>query len=163
MENKLAAHKTKADQRKLIQKLKKALKKEEAFLSKCEEYDKDPDFIHEVHVSFEPLDVSAKTVNGKIFLNQKLFEQGDWHDQMRYLVHEMTHVMQQEAGVVDGTVDKEDYLDDKNEQEAFQVQLEYMDDNTPEEVQDYIEQLMDHHDIKGKERRRKIRLLTKDI
>ena len=153
----------KADQRKLIIKLKRALQKEQSFIDKCKEYDRDPSFVEDVHISFEPLDVSAKTVNGRVYLNEKLFDGGDWDDQMRYCIHECVHVAQQEAGVVDGKVEKDSYLDDENEQEAFQVQLEYMDEHTPEEIQEYLEHLLDHHDIKGKERKEKIKELTKDI
>lgn len=139
------------------------MKKEQAFLDKCKEYNRDPDFVNDVHISFEPLDVSAKTVNGEIFLNENLFGKGDFHDAMRYFQHELCHVLQQEAGMVNGKTPKKDYLDDENEIEAFQVQLEYMNEHTPEEVQEYLEQLMDHHNISGKERKRKIRELTKDL
>jgi len=153
------------EQEQLIDKLKKGLKKEEEYIEKCEEYDKDIDFVDNVNITFDDdLDVSAKTVNGEIFLNGKLFEEGDWADCMRYVLHEMVHVFQQNAGKVKGKVDKDHYLDDKNEQEAFQAQISYMADNeSPEELQQYLEQLLDHHDIKGKERKEKIKELTKDI
>lgn len=83
---------------------------------------------------------------------------------MRYVVHEMVHVMQQEAGKVKGKVDKDEYLDDENEQEAFQAQIEYMDDHeSPEKIQQYLEDLLDHHDIQGPKREQYIRELTKDI
>ena len=154
----------KAKQRKILQKAKRQIKTEPAFLEICKEYDVDPGAIDDVKVSFKPLDVSAKTVNGEIFLNDRLFDAGDMDDVKRYLIHETTHVFQQEAGKVDGQVDKDDYLDDENEQEAFQVQLEFMDDHyTQEEMQKYMEQLLDHHEIKGKERKQKIRELTKKI
>jgi hypothetical protein len=154
----------KAKQRKALQKAKKEIKTEPAYLEICKEYDVDPDVIDDIRVSFEPLDVSAKTVNGVVFLNDRLFDVGDMDDIKRYLIHETVHVFQQEAGKVDGQVDKDDYLDDKNEQESFQVQLEFMDDHsTKEEIQEYLEQLLDHHEIKGKERKQKIRELTKKI
>lgn len=145
-----------------MKELKKKVKNEESFVEKCKEYDRDPDFIDDVHVSFEPLDVSAKTVNGKIFLNEKLLD-GDEEEQMRYIVHEAVHVMQQESGKVNGKTDKDDYLDDKNEQEAFQAQISYMSDHEdPEEIQTYIEHLLDHHDIEGKERSEKAKKLLED-
>jgi predicted RNA-binding protein Jag len=156
-------YKKKVEQRRLINKLKREVQKEPAFAEKCKEYDRDPNFVNNVKITFEPLDVSAKTINGRVILNEKLFEDGDWTDQMRYCIHELTHVLQQEAGMVEGKVDQEDYLDDPNEQEAFQVQLEYMDENTPEEVQRYLEKLLDHHDIEGSEREEKKEELTKDI
>lgn len=149
----------------LIKKLKKEIKKESEYIEKCKEYHKDLDFINNVEISFDDsLDVSAKTVNGEIFLNGKLFDGDDWDDQMRYVIHEIIHVMQQEAGKVEEKTDRDDYLDDKNEIEAFQAQLSYMSENeSPEEIQKYLEQLLDHHGIKGKERRLKIEELTEDI
>jgi hypothetical protein len=162
--NRIAAQRKKRSQEKKIKQLKERLKKEPSFLEKCKEYRCNPNFIDDVNVSFEELDVSAKTVNGEIFLNEKLFDEGDWHDQMRYVVHEMTHVMQQASGMVSSKkTDNEDYLDDDNEQEAFKAQLEYMDDHRPEEIQEYLEQLLDHHNLEGKERRRKLKELTEDL
>ncbi len=157
-------YKARVKQRRLIQKMKGQIKKEEPFLEKCKKYKKDPNFIDGVKISFEPLDVSAKTVNGIVILNEELLNKGDWDDIMRYVVHEVTHVFQQEAGKVSGKTDDDDYLDDPNEQEAFQAQIEYMDDHgSAEELQEYLENLLDHHDIKGKERKEKVRILTKDI
>lgn len=138
----------------LIKKMKKEVKDEDSFLEMCKKYNVSPDFVDSVHISFEPLDVSAKTVNGKIFLNEKLLDQ-DFDDAMRYFQHELTHVCQQAAGEVDGKTPKADYLDDPNEQEAFQYQLDYMEEHTPEEVDDYLDKLLDHHNIKGKEREEK--------
>ena len=150
---------------KIINKLKDATKKEDEYIEKCEKYHKDIDFIDDVNISFDDeLDVSAKTINGEIFLNGKLFDNGDWDEKMRYIIHEIVHVMQQEAGMVNEKIDKDHYLDDKNEQEAFRAQISYMSDHdSSEELQRYLEQLLDHHDIKGKERMDKIRELTKDL
>jgi len=156
-------YQVKAKQRRLIQKLKMALKKEKEFIEKCEKYDRRPNFIDDVKVSFQPLDVSAKTINGEIILNESLLEK-DWVEQMRYLLHESTHVLQQEAGQVNGKVDKDNYLDDENEQEAFQAQISFQNKHEgPEEVQEYIENLLDHHDIKGKERKEKEKMLTEEV
>lgn len=151
-------------QRKLIQKAKRLNKKERVYMNLCKDYDKDIDFIDDVKISFESLDVSAKTVNGEIFLNEKLMENpNNFKEILKYINHELTHNCQQEAGLVDEPVDKEDYLEDPNEQEAFQRQVEFMSDHySPEKIQDYLENLLDHHDITDKtERRQKIRELTK--
>lgn len=149
----------------MINKLKEEIKKEDEYIDKCEEYGKDINFIDSVPISFDDeLDVSAKTVNGEVFLNGKLFDDNNWDNKMRYMIHEIIHVMQQDAGQVNGKTDKNHYLDDKNEQEAFQAQISYMSEHdTPEEIQKYLEQLLDHHNIKGKERKEKIKELTKDI
>lgn len=153
------------DQEALINELKKGIKKEEEYIDKCEEYDMSINFVNDVPMSFDDnLDVSAKTINKEVFLNGKLFDKGDWVDLMRYVLHELIHVMQQDNGKVKGKVDKEDYLDDENEVEAFQAQLSYMSKHeTPQEIQEYLENLLDHHDIKGKERKEKKEKLTEEI
>lgn len=73
--------------------------------------------------------------------------------------------MQQKHNLVRKNVSKDDYLDDENEQEAFQYQIEYMDAHvSPEEVQEYLEHLLDHHGIENrKERMEKIKKLTENI
>jgi hypothetical protein len=151
--------------RKRIKELKEGIKKEEEFLEKCKEYGVGPDFIDDVPISFDDeLDVSAKTVNGEVFLNGALFDANDWVDQMRYIQHEGTHILQQATGKVNEKTNKEDYLDDPNEIEAFQAQIAYMADHeSPEELQKYLEQLLDHHNIQGKERKEKIKELTEEI
>ena len=153
------------DQKALIGELKAAIKQEEEYIEKCQEYGASVNFIDAVPISFDDnLDVSAKTVNKEIFLNGKLFDKGDWVDLMRYVLHEAIHVLQQANGMVDGKTDKEDYLDDDNEIEAFQAQLSYMSKHEdPKEIQEYLENLLDHHDIKGKEREEKKEKLTEEI
>ena len=148
-----------------IKKLKEGVKKEQEFLDKCKEYGISPDFVGGVEISFDDdLDVSAKTINGEIFLNGALFDADNWIDQIRYTLHELIHCMQQEAGKVNEKTNNEDYLDDPNEVEAFQAQIAYMADHeSPKEIQEYLEQLLDHHNIQGKERREKIKELTEEI
>ena len=153
------------DQEALVSELKKEIKKEEEYIEKCKEYNTPINFIDSVPISFDDeLEVSAKTINKEIILNGKLFDKGDWVDLMRYIIHEFCHVLQQVNGMVEGKVDKEDYLDDDNEVEAFQAQLSYMSKHdSPEEIQEYLEHLLDHHDIKGKEREEKKEKLTEEI
>ena len=147
-----------------VKKLKDMVKKEDVFIDKCKEYNKSPSFIDDVKISFDKdLDVSAKTINGEVFLNESLFND-KIEKQVRYIIHELTHVMQQDAGKVHGKTKKEDYLDDHNEIEAFNTQLEYMcDHETSEEVIEYIENLLDHHRISGKERREKAKKLVETL
>lgn len=152
---------SKIQQKRIIDKVKNLLKKEEAYIDLCKKYKKDLNFIDNVPIYFKELEVSAKTVNEEIFLNDKLLK-ADWHDLMRYVQHEITHVFQQDAGLVEEQVGKENYLKDKNEQEAFQKQIKFMKKHTPEEVQDYLEHLLDHHNIKGKERRHLVEKLTRN-
>jgi Mlc titration factor MtfA (ptsG expression regulator) len=143
---------------KVIKLLRKELKKQPMAKHLCKKYNEDLDFIDSLIIRFEPIDVSAKTVNGEIVLNSHLLE-SKFRDNMRYLIHEFTHALQQENGMVDQTGDK-DYLDDPNEVEAFRTQLDYMEETYNEkEIQEYLEQLLDHHKIKGKDRIRKIKEL----
>ena len=128
MANKINMKNEKYAQR--IQEIKDIVKKEDEYVEKCKEYDKSLDFIENVKISFEQLDVSAKTVNGEIYLNEKLYTR-PMDEQVRYVIHELVHCFQQDAGLVEPKK-TDDYLDDENEQEAFQVQLEYMDKHTPE-------------------------------
>lgn len=147
----------------IIKKIKEMIKKENAYIEKCKEYKKDIDFIDGVEIYLNPLDVSAKTINGVVILNKNLLF-GEPDELMRYVIHEVVHVMQQETGKVNDKTNSKDYLDDENEQEAFRAQISYMSEyDDPEEIQSYLERLLDHHDIKGKERKEKIKELTKDL
>lgn len=147
-----------------IKDLKELIKKDDIYINKCKEYGKNINFIDDVNVSFsDDLDVSAKTINGEIILNGKLFNQ-EITIQIRYLQHELVHVLQQASGKVNGKTEKEDYLDDKNEQEAFSTQIAYMcEHDTPEQIVDYIENLLDHHDIHGKERKEKAKKILDNL
>jgi hypothetical protein len=144
----------------LVSRLRKRLKKTKTARRLCARYGEGPEFIDDVPIRFEPLDVSAKTVDGEIVLNDRLLE-GEMRDILRYLVHELTHCLQQEHGKVDGEKDG-DYLDDPNEVEAFQAQVDDMEARySPAEIQEYLDGLMDHHGLEGRERREKIEELAK--
>ncbi len=157
--------KRKREQEKFVNKVKDLVKKEQSYLDLCEEYEDDVDFIVGVSISYDDdLDVSAKTINGEILLNGKLFDKGDVVDNVRYVLHEITHCFQQLNNLVKKAPAEDEYLDDKNEQEAFQYQIQYMGDHvSEEEVQEYLEHLLDYHDIEGIERREKIKILTEKL
>lgn len=147
-----------------IKQLKELVKKERVYIEKCKEYGKNTDFIDNVNISFsDDLDVSAKTINGEILLNGKLFNE-EITKQIQYIIHEVSHCFQQGAGKVKGKTDKADYLDDENEQEAFTAQIAYMcEHEDAEEIQEYIENLLDHHGIQGMERKEKAKKLVEDL
>jgi hypothetical protein len=149
----------KGHEERIIKVLRKVLKKMPIAKRICDKYNEDDDFMDKIPISFKPLDVSAKTVNGHIILNSKLLE-GEFRDNIRYLIHELTHCLQQEHGLVSDN-DEGDYLDDPNEVEAFWNQINSMKNMyDPEEIQEYIDGLMDHHDIKGEDREEKVEELT---
>jgi hypothetical protein len=147
---------------KLIDNLRKRLKRTKVARRLCGKYGEDPDFIDSVLIRFEPLDVSAKTVDGEILLNDKLLD-GEVRDCLRYLAHELVHCLQQKHGKVEERKsDNVDYLDDPNEKEAFKAQVDFMETTyTPEEIQTYLDGLMKHHDVRGKERLQKIKELKR--
>lgn len=147
-----------------IKELKNLVKEDKVYLEKCKKYNESPSFVDGVDASFSSdIDVSAKTVNGKVFLNDKLFDE-DIEKQARYLLHETIHCMQQKAGKVSGKVDKEDYLDDPNEQEAFKAQIKFQcEHEDAEEIQEYIETLLDHHGKEGEERDEIAKKLVEDL
>ena len=148
---------------KRIKHIKELVKKDDIYRKKCEEYGDDVDFIDDVNISFGPIDVSAKTINGEIILNERLYNE-DIIKQVFYALHELNHVQQQSHNLVHGKTDKADYLDDENEQEAFGTQISYMCEHmTAEEVQDYIEHLLDHHDINGEERKEKAKKIVDEM
>lgn len=148
-------------QRKLVEKLRSRLKKTKVARRLCNKYGEDLDFIDSIPIRFAPLDVSAKTVDGEVLLNEKLL-QGEFRDSLRYLAHEFVHCLQQKHGKVNEQTKDEDYLDDPNETEAFKAQIDFMETAySPEEIQIYLDGLMRHHDIRGKERLRKIKELKR--
>jgi len=145
-------------EKKVVSLLRKKLKGSPLARRLCDKYDEELEFIDTIPIEFQPLDVSAKTVNGRILLNSKLLE-GEFRDNMRYMIHEFVHCLQQENGDVGSDNGEGDYLDDPHEMEAFWFQIEGMEDMySPEEVQEYIGGLMDHHDLTGKERKEKIKV-----
>jgi hypothetical protein len=136
-----------------ISHIRSALKKEPLVLKKMKEYGFDYNVIDNVSIQFvEGLDVSAKTINGHIFLNAKMLEE-DWKDYFHYACHEMVHVFQHLSGKCNGDNTDEEYLDNPSEIEAFRTQLEYREKTEPKkEVNEYINDLFDRHNVPKKER-----------
>lgn len=114
--------------------------------------------IHEVPIDFEDLDVSAKAKKGRIIINRKLVADGDFVDDLHYIVHELVHVLQQHTGAVNdyGDLSQYDYLDNPLEIEAFQEQIKFIAAyKSPEEAEEYLQGLLDFHELEGKDRKRK--------
>lgn len=113
--------------------------------------------ISQVPIQFAPLDVSAKTKDKKVYINESLLEDG-FEDDIHYIVHEICHYLQQVTGDVDdyNLGDYDDYLDLPTEMEAFAYQVQFMRDHYSEDVAlDYVEDLLDFHEYKGKARKEK--------
>ena len=125
-------------------------------------------------MTFEEMDVSAKTVDSHVMLNEILLRE-PYDVLKRYVIHEGTHAIQhiaRENAKTDPYADDE-YLDRGDEQEAFSNQFEFMlgtdledkslqevlkevDGETKDEFVEYAETLMDHHDVPKEERVDKI-------
>ena len=99
--------------RKLVRAILEALKIEEPVQEALKKHKLKESVIDRVSITFAPLDVSAKTVDGKIILNEKLLD-GEWRDIIRYACHEIVHVCQQLTSDVSND-DEKDYLDNPNE------------------------------------------------
>lgn len=144
-----------------INKIKEELKKEPIVKRMFKQYGRDLNEIDKVSIKFAPLDVSAKTVNGHIYLNEKM-KDDDYKSYRHYIVHELTHYLQHTS---DKCLDEEpitddNYLDNPSEQEAFQNQLEYKEKTEPkQEVEDYLKQLFDRYDLDRDERKEKLKEL----
>lgn len=141
---------------KMINKAKKYIKKTEQWENLCKKYNEDIDIIDLIPTKFGKLDVSASTNHGVVTLNYSLLCDGDFFKDYSYLIHEYTHYFQQTAGKKATTnSDDGDYLHNKYEQEGFQNQVEYIADQFGEgEAENYVDDLLDHHDKNGKEKKK---------
>lgn len=143
-------------QLKLINILKQKVKKHEVVKEMFDEYDVDLDEIDLIPMGFADLDVSARTDHGTILLNYRMLQDGSFLNDDHYLVHEITHFLQQTTGDGPTSGGKDDYLDNKYEQEGFQNQTEYIADTKGKDVaENYIEQVMDKHEVPEEEKEEK--------
>lgn len=138
----------------LIAEIRKQLKEDPIVMEMCEENGFPTDIIDGIVISFDPeLDVSAKTVNSEVFLNEQLKaepnDSENWPVLMRYAVHELTHALQhmKREGMEDEEAGK-DYLDREDETEAFQYQIKYdLKERGPEKVREYLDELVEYHEL----------------
>lgn len=155
----MLSKRAKADTSEIIRLMKERVKKDPAVVKKFKEYEIPVDEIDNVHVEFCPLDVSAKTKDRKIYLNEKMLaddKDGEVNDPTHYLVHELMHYLQQTTGKKHNGPQNAEYLDLPTEEEAFQVQVDFKKrEESEDDAEEYLEGLLDHHDLKGKERKEK--------
>lgn len=149
---------------KQVAKLKQFLKADDTYRDLCMEYDQPISIIDGIAVVFTPdLDVTAKTINAKVFLSTALIDER-FEIMARYLLHELTHCFQhmEKEGQKRGEKEKV-YLDRPEELEAFQNQIKFDSENSPEEdVGSYVNELLSYHNIPKHERKdRKEELMSK--
>lgn len=136
----------------LINKLKAEVKNNDVIKNLFKEYDLDTDEIDLVPMCFKDLSVSARTEHGIIYLNTNLLEDPD--NISHYIAHELTHFCQQTTGEgpTKGSNDQ-NYLKNPYEVEGFQMQTEFISDTKGDEAaEEYVDKVIDHHGLKGKER-----------
>ncbi|MAG24544.1 hypothetical protein CMI47_03095 [Candidatus Pacearchaeota archaeon] len=122
----------------------------------CEENNMGVWFLASVPISFEDLDVTAKTVNGNITLNPKLMKKS-FKIIMRYVIHELVHAIQHVKDYGTKQDDKrKDYLNREDEIEAFQYQVKFDEQTRGEDkAEEYVDGLLDFHDIPSDQKRDK--------
>ncbi len=137
------------------------IKDSEPILKMFEEADAPLSVLPLITIIFCQLDVSARTDKGIIYLNEKLKSTPE--DIPHYLVHEITHFLQQcfSNKATKGSND-DNYLDNEYEVEGFQNQSDYIAQTEGEgAAEDYIDKVVEHHDVpKGKKQKKKDELLN---
>lgn len=142
----------------LIDSIKHLLKDNKIVQKMFSDFGVDIDELDNMPVEFAKIKPSAKTKNGKVILNEKLLEDGDFKDDIHYIVHEAKHWLQQKFSRDDKYKhdDSLDYLDLPAEIEAFTVQIAFMKDFYGDSyAKEYLEELLNFHQLEGKERNRK--------
>jgi len=142
----------------LINAIKHMLKSNDVVKRMFLDFGESVDILDSIPVEFADMKASAKTKGGKVFLNKKLLEDGDFSQDIHYIVHEANHWLQQKHNSVkDYDIDDDtDYLDLPFEVEAFRNQVKFMSEFYGEkDADDYVEELLDFHELAGKERARK--------
>ena len=131
----------------------------------CKENSVDKEFLKGVPITFDDIDVAAKTVDSEIILNTKLIKK-PFDVIMRYVIHELVHAIQHcETNGKSSKQDKsEDYLDKETEVEAFQQQIRYESKvNGEESAKEYVDGLLDYHGIDGKRGDKKKEELMEEV
>jgi hypothetical protein len=149
---------------KMVAELKDFLKADQTYRELCEEYDHDESIIDGIPVVFtSEIDVTAKTVNAKVFINTSIIDD-KFEIVARYLLHELTHCFQHMEK--EGKKNKEKnkvYLNRPEEMEAFQYQIEFdARKRSDKKVNEYVNDLLSYHDIpKEKRPAKKEELMSK--
>lgn len=140
----------------ILTKVRNALKEDPTAQKIFKDFGKSLEMLDGIPIDIsDEIDVSAKTINSRIILNKKLLDE-PFEILMRYAVHELVHSLQH-LGIEDNSEnDNQDYLDQPDEIEAFQYQAEFDKNNRGEDqVIEYVEELLDYHDIPEHEKEEK--------
>lgn len=163
--DKFAKEKKLEKRTKLIAKIKSFLKADETYLALCEEYEQPPDILDGISIVFtSDIDVTAKTINAKVFLNSALLDE-QFKIISRYVLHELTHCFQHmEKEGKKKTKKKKVYLDRPEEVEAFQYQIKFDNEHrNDDDVNKYVNNLLSYHKVPKEKRPLKKKELTEKI
>jgi hypothetical protein len=147
--------------RPIIERVRRRLKNHPIVREMFKKHKIDIDEIDLIPMCFADIDVSARTDHGVIYFGLKLLKDGDFDKDDHYLVHELTHFCQQTTGdePTPGS-DEGEYLDNPAEKEGFQNQSEYLAETRGDMAAErYINQVLDHHKVKGKKREKRLKEL----
>ena len=149
----------------MVAKIKDYLRADETYKDLCNEYQLDPDILDGIPVVFtDEIDVTAKTINAKVFLNTSLLDE-KIEIIGRYLLHELTHCFQHMEKEGKKTKKKNKvYLNRPEELEAFQYQIKFdAKKRSDDEVNKYINDLLSYHNIPKENRKNKKEELMKKL
>jgi len=145
--------------------IRKFLLTNKVALEVCAEFGFEKDILLGIPISFsDELDVSAKTIDGEMSVSTELISEG-YDIMLRYIIHELVHVFQH----MDNKSKKDlypehEYLDRPDEMQAFQYQIEFDESARGEKnVVEYIEELLDYHEIPRGEKKEKAVELMENI
>lgn len=145
------------DELKIIKDVLNELQHNETVKAMFKKYKVDIEELFLFPITFDDLDVSARTDHAIIYLNDKLKNSPD--QVAHYLVHELTHALQQTSGSspTKGSTD-DTYLDNKDEQEGFQNQTEFIsEEHGDDAAEEYVDQVLDHHEVTDNKERKERR------
>ncbi len=120
-------------------------------------YDVPLSYLDRVQIEFAPLDVSARTKDCAIYINKSFLDDLKFSDDIHYIVHELTHVLQQLIESPEDLVEPNlEYLEMPTELEAFKYQISFMKDFYGIEfAEDYVDQLLDFYEYEDEEKEEK--------
>ena len=151
------------DEIELLSKIRRALLNDKVAKKICKEKGVENWFLEGVPISFQEIKPSAKTVDSKIILNEKLARKS-FNIIMRYVIHELTHAIQHadKYGKKRPKKDKGEYLDKGSEIEAFQYQVEFDSNKRGKgKAEEYVEELLEYHDLsEGEKKDKRTELLS---
>ena len=149
----------------LLSKIRASLLNDSIAKDICKENDVDETFLLGVPITFDDLDVAAKTIDSESVLNTKLISK-PFDTMMRYVIHELVHAIQHcESNGQSSQKDKsEDYLDKETEVEAFKQQIRYESKiNGEDSAEQYVDGLLEYHGVDGEEGDKKKEELMKEV